>query len=101
MRDTKSKAEQQFYEALRSLRDEAGKALGRPLNGLRRSMEFREGADAAREVLRPGKQLDTFADLLMAGHQDLTVEHLVLKEQWRCLFEAHELQEAEHRLRNK
>lgn len=101
MSDTKSEAEQQFYEALRSLRDEAGKALGRPLNGLRRSMESREGADAAREVLRPGRQLDTFTALWMVNRQDLTVEHLVLKEQWRCLFEEHELQEAEHRLRIK
>jgi len=98
MRDTGSREEKQFYAALMHLREVIRMECGLQLNGLRTLLDHREGADPARELLRPNARLDTFSALLSRGRADLTVEYIVLQDRWRGLFTDVELNVARARL---
>jgi hypothetical protein len=56
------------------------------------------GLETARRLLEPGRIHDGFAELLVRGRKDLTVERLVLRPEFRELFTEEELREARDRL---
>jgi hypothetical protein len=56
------------------------------------------GLDAAHHLLAGDRIHDGFAELLLAGRPDLTVEALVLEPEFQALFSADELRVARERL---
>jgi hypothetical protein len=58
------------------------------------------GVETAKSLLATAAPQYGFTELWERGGLDLTVEHLVLQDQWRNLFSHVELQEAEERLRS-
>ena len=91
------KSEMQFHQEMIRTYNEACKLGYRPTRFLQ-MVERLGGAQAAKHLLSSEAPASGFERLWELGRMDLTVESLVLQEQWAHLFTEEELQEAERRL---
>lgn len=90
-------SEMQFHQEMIRIYNEACKLGYRPTRFLQ-MVESLGGLQAARQLLSSEAPASGFERLWELGRIDLTVESLVLQEQWAHLFTEQELQEAERRL---
>ena len=89
--------EMQFHREMIRIYNEASKLGYRPTRFLQ-MVENLGGRQAAKHLLSSEAPASGFERLWELGRMDLTVESLVLQEQWTHLFTEQELQEAERRL---
>lgn len=90
-------SEMQFHQEMIRIYDEACKLGYRPSRFLQ-MVEKLVGRQTAKHLLSSEAPASGFERLWELGRMDLTVESLVLQEQWAHLFTDQELQEAERRL---
>ncbi len=86
-----------FTNAMLNIYEEAKKA-GINLPKYRQMVEEHGGIETAKRLVN-SNNTDGFIKLLMAGKKYLTVEALILKDEWREFFSLDELQKAEQKLR--
>lgn len=99
MAQDKAEIEYQFHQAMLGIYEEALNDVGYRATRFRQMVNRHGGLEAARRLLRGSDASDGLLRLWEAGRLDITVEALVLREPWRCLFENVELQAAEMRLK--
>lgn len=89
----------EFTEFLRSKAAEGKADLGFSASYFLKMLNSHGGFNTAKKLLSAPKISDGFADLVMLGRPDLTVEALVTETRWRIYFEPILLERAERRLR--
>jgi hypothetical protein len=93
---TKNK-EEKFNQAMLAIYDEA-KKVGVNLTQFRQMVYNLGGLEAAKRLVN-SNSTDGFAKLLLAGRSDLTVEALILKDEWKDLFTQSEIEKAQEKLK--
>lgn len=92
-----------LHKALLEADDRARKEIrGYTGHQFRSMLAERHGYHVAKELLRrlpSGRVQSGFADLIVAGRPDLTMEAVVLERRWSRLFNQHEIAEATRRFR--
>ena len=92
-------AEKQFHLEMLARYEQWKEALGYRAIRFLQKVRRAGGVETARYLLKRGKGLSAgFTRLAQEGRADLSVEALVLQEEWRGLFTPEELSEAERRL---
>jgi hypothetical protein len=94
---TMTRAEQ-FHEAMVGIWREAKKKTGYNAKAFLEHVIEDGGLPFAQRLLRTPDAQTGFTELWMRGRLDLTMEHLVLRPEWRELFTEAELQTARERL---
>jgi len=94
---TKNK-EERFHEAMLSIYDEA-KKVGVNLPKFRQMVYDLGGLEAAKRLVI-SNDTEGFTNLLLAGEPGLTVEALILQDEWKDLFTQSEIEKAKEKLRN-
>lgn len=89
--------EKGFTQAMLAIYDEAKKA-GVNLTKFRQMVYSHGGLETAKRLVI-SDNTEGFASLLLAGKPELTVEALILKDEWRDLFTQSELERAKEKLK--
>jgi hypothetical protein len=74
------------------------KKVGVNLTQFRQMVYNLGGLEAAKRLVN-SNSTDGFAKLLLAGRSDLTVEALILKDEWKDLFTQSEIEKAQEKLK--
>lgn len=89
--------ESRFHDEMLRIYDRAS-VLGYRPTRFKQMVERHGGVEAARRLLKGDKMSGGFARLRTMGMSNISVEALVLREPWRKLFTAKELEQAQRRL---
>ena len=90
---------EQFHQEMLQLYRKAGEEIGYWAHRFLQKVKRVGGLQAAKDWLRPRTGVSPGLDrLARAGRIELSVEALVLKDPWKCLFTEDELKIAHERL---
>ncbi len=98
MANEKADLEYRFHDAMLGIYHDALSQTGYRATRFLQMVNLHHGLETARILLNSDTLSDGFIRLWEEGRLDLTVEALVSREPWRCLFSDAELEQARKRL---
>lgn len=87
-----------FHREMIGIYERAKREVGYTANRFLQMLTMDRGVTVAHRLLRAGQYSDGLGTLIAAGRSDLTVEALVQRAEFRELFTAEEIAEAEARV---